>query len=102
MSLPLGTSAAHPGQGGDGHINCQPKKYWCDLFAFLGWEQDTETSKDFVEHIQKRPYMGWLKMNGMVFRKVKTSFGNRNFSTIDHEERPQAQSVATFLTNKIK
>lgn len=26
-------SAAHPGQGGDGHINEQPKEYWVEKFA---------------------------------------------------------------------
>ncbi len=26
-------SAAHPGQGGDGHINEQPKEYWIEKFA---------------------------------------------------------------------
>lgn len=29
-------SAAPPGQDGTGHINCQPKEYWIDLFAKCG------------------------------------------------------------------
>ncbi len=33
-------SAAPPGQGGDGHINCQPPKYWLDKFRDRGWAPD--------------------------------------------------------------
>lgn len=29
-------SAAPPGQDGTGHINCQPKEYWIELFAKYG------------------------------------------------------------------
>lgn len=32
-------SAAHPGQGGDGHINEQPMEYWAGKFASHGYEQ---------------------------------------------------------------
>lgn len=30
-------SAAIPGQGGDGHVNCQWQSYWADLFFKLGY-----------------------------------------------------------------
>jgi SAM-dependent methyltransferase len=33
-------SAAVPGQGGTGHINCQWPAYWHDLFAAQGWGVD--------------------------------------------------------------
>lgn len=30
-------SAASPGQGGHGHINCQPLHFWAEIFTNLGW-----------------------------------------------------------------
>jgi hypothetical protein len=36
-------TAAKPGQGGTGHINCQEKTFWIEKFNRRGWVQDTET-----------------------------------------------------------
>jgi len=35
-------SAAHPGQGGDGHFNEQPAAYWIELFRNEGYEFNRE------------------------------------------------------------
>ncbi len=38
-------TAAPPGQGGSGHINCQPKAFWTELFAARGWAVDDESTR---------------------------------------------------------
>lgn len=57
-------SAALPGQGGLGHINCQPLNYWVNLFA----------SRSFVHHDILRPAIWrdrrvswWYRQNIMLY-----------------------------------
>lgn len=39
-------TAAQPGQGGTGHINCQPKSFWIDLFKKNGYNyNENEVNK---------------------------------------------------------
>lgn len=39
-------TAAPPGQGGTGHINCQPKQFWIDIFKKYNYEFNSiETDK---------------------------------------------------------
>ena len=40
LSNQLLVSAAPPGQGGIGHVNCQPKEYWIEKFAVRGFVRD--------------------------------------------------------------
>jgi hypothetical protein len=62
-------SAAAPGQWGDGHINCQPKQFWIDLFADRGWVPDESRTKDFVASIGKaQTKLPWIG-NFTIFRK---------------------------------
>lgn len=62
-------SAAQPGQGGVGHINCQPKDYWEDRFKKSGYLRDI-TDEDYIRIIMNSGYhMGWLINNLMVFKK---------------------------------
>jgi len=35
-------TAAHPGQGGTGHINCQKKEFWIRLFEKNGYKHNNE------------------------------------------------------------
>jgi glycosyltransferase involved in cell wall biosynthesis len=70
-------SAAVPGQGGDGHINCQPKQYWIDKFKKRGFELDEKETKYIVMDMRSKPgTMGWLLNNVCVFRRkgVPTTF----------------------------
>jgi len=60
-------SAARPGQGGTGHINSRPKSYWEDKLTARGLRRNTDLEQDLLEHISKRPHMGWFKNNVMVF-----------------------------------
>jgi SAM-dependent methyltransferase len=62
-------SAAHPGQGGVDHINCQPKEYWEGMLTKLGFVRDHDTEKFMMEYVKGGYHMGWFAMNGMIFRK---------------------------------
>jgi len=66
-------SAAQPGAGGVGHVNCQPKSYWINRFRTRGYEVcDTETAF-IIQHLrEKQNIMGWLLNNLMVLRKIGT------------------------------
>lgn len=70
--LPGGTliwSAAQPGQGGSGHINCQPKSYWAAALRAVGLERDEETEQELLTYITDGYHMGWFANNAMVFYK---------------------------------
>jgi glycosyltransferase involved in cell wall biosynthesis/SAM-dependent methyltransferase len=72
LLLPGGTliwSAAHPGQDGVGHINCQPKEYWIDQFEKQGLRRDIETENSLLSYITSGYHMGWFNLNGLVFKK---------------------------------
>lgn len=62
-------SAAHPGQGGVGHINCQPKSYWQAKLEEAGLKRDEDTELQLVTHIKNGYHMGWFCQNAMVFNK---------------------------------
>jgi hypothetical protein len=65
-------TAALPGQGGVGHVNCQPKDYWQELFAQNGFQRDTQ-DEDYIRLIMQSGYhMGWLINNLMIFKKTST------------------------------
>jgi 2-polyprenyl-3-methyl-5-hydroxy-6-metoxy-1,4-benzoquinol methylase len=58
-------SAAHPGQGGVGHFNEQPRSYWIQLFASLGYFHDDEARYEVVRD------WTWFPENIFLFRKVR-------------------------------
>jgi SAM-dependent methyltransferase len=61
-------SAAHVGQGGKGHINCQPRSYWTRLFCRYGWYVDPEATEAWLTWMRQGYHMGWLVQNGMILR----------------------------------
>lgn len=63
-------SAAQPGQGGVGHINCQPKDYWEELFKRSGFERDQMSENYFLTIIAAGYHLGWLTNNLMVFKQA--------------------------------
>ena len=73
MMLPGGRlvfSAAQPGQGGEGHINCKAPLYWMEKFLEKGLH------KDDWENVTMKAYLlhhgctfGWFINNAMVFKK---------------------------------
>ena len=58
-------SAAHLNQGGDGHINEQPREYWIDKFARRDFE--LEEIKQKFNHDDKIEI--WYRDNIMLFRR---------------------------------
>lgn len=62
-------SAGSPGQGGKGHINCQPKEYWMQLFEEYDFLVDLEATEKIVWHMRQGYHMGWLVNNLMVLKR---------------------------------
>lgn len=63
-------SAAVPGQGGVGHINCRPKIDWIRRFHLLGWIVDYDATRHFLKYMQGGYHMGWLANNAVIFIKA--------------------------------
>jgi glycosyltransferase involved in cell wall biosynthesis/uncharacterized UPF0146 family protein len=63
-------TAAKPGQGGVGHINCQEKEYWRSLFVSKGLSEDTRLAEDLRNEMMQGYHMGWFVQNLLVFKNV--------------------------------
>jgi glycosyltransferase involved in cell wall biosynthesis/SAM-dependent methyltransferase len=63
-------TAARPGQGGVGHINCRTKAYWKKKFENIGLIYDEETQDKCLEYCRRGMYMGWFINNLLCFRKL--------------------------------
>jgi hypothetical protein len=64
-------SAAAPGQGGVGHINCQPKAYWVDKFRNNNFFLAPFAANSIIDYMVQGYHMGWLRQNLMVLRRNK-------------------------------
>lgn len=63
-------TAAPPGQVGDGHINCQEKKYWRDRLESRGLRYDeAATRRLYALWANTRWATHWCEENLQVFRK---------------------------------
>jgi hypothetical protein len=62
-------SGAQPGQGGTGHINCQPKDYWHGRLGAYGLRRDKAAEARLVEYAKSGYHMGWFVQNVMVFKQ---------------------------------
>lgn len=64
-------SAAQPGQWGDGHINCQPKGFWINLFEKHGWVYQAASTQQFISQASQSKEiaenMPWMVNNFMIF-----------------------------------
>jgi hypothetical protein len=63
-------SAAHPGQGGTGHINCRPKIDWIKRFHNLGWVVHHDLTTHFINYMLNGIHFGWLRMNVIILIKA--------------------------------
>lgn len=59
-------TAAPPGQGGHGHINCQPIDFWVNLFEKNGAKRNPDTEKQLLL-IWKDICPEYIKKNLMIF-----------------------------------
>jgi glycosyltransferase involved in cell wall biosynthesis len=67
-------TAAQPGQGGVGHINCRKKEYWGKKLVAKGLVFDEALTSDITKALlenryNQENYMGWFVNNVMVFKK---------------------------------
>jgi hypothetical protein len=62
-------SAARPGQGGEGHINCQIKAYWLKLFCERGYYFHPEATEAWLGFVRQGYHLGWLTQNGMILAR---------------------------------
>lgn len=60
-------SAAQPGQGGTGHINCQSKDYWLERLSSYGLKRNKILEGQLIDYILSGYHMGWFPRNAMVF-----------------------------------
>ncbi len=60
-------TAAHPGQGGVGHINEQPKEYWIEEFRRRGAALDADASLRLCNAFKQSGAAFWFVENAMVF-----------------------------------
>lgn len=67
-------SAAHPGQWGTGHINCQKQEYWIDIFSEKGWAYQPAPTYDVIQRVKKDANISgllpWLADNVMLFTPI--------------------------------
>ena len=63
-------TAAHPGQGGQGHINEQPQEYWIERFERAGMTYVADTTKQLRDELLTNLRHGrWIAANLMVFER---------------------------------
>ena len=62
-------TAAQPGQGGVGHINCRPRMYWHDKLVARGLVYDKEQTQALIDYEITGIHMGWFVNNVMIFKK---------------------------------
>lgn len=63
-------TAAIPGQGGVGHINCQPKEYWEAKFKQNNMTRLHQLEGEMLDYIRRGYHMGWFTQNAMIFLKL--------------------------------
>jgi glycosyltransferase involved in cell wall biosynthesis/2-polyprenyl-3-methyl-5-hydroxy-6-metoxy-1,4-benzoquinol methylase len=62
-------TAAQPGQGGVGHINCRKKEYWLKKFIAKGLIYHPGLTTELIDYERQGIHMGWFVNNVMVFKK---------------------------------
>jgi SAM-dependent methyltransferase len=60
-------TAAHPGQGGTGHINEQPRDYWIEKFEKAGFVFDGALTRMFAARLKARGAFWYLPHNLSIF-----------------------------------
>ena len=63
-------SAASPGQGGRGHINCRPMTEWIAWFEARGWRLDEEKTAALASTTQRLDKALWLHGNSVILEKL--------------------------------
>jgi hypothetical protein len=70
-------TCARPGQRGRGHINCQPKSFWKNLFHENGFYHDDCGYEELHANLLKHSKMSsFIPTNLMVFRRRETLYSS--------------------------
>jgi SAM-dependent methyltransferase len=64
-------TAAHPGQGGQGHVNEQPQAYWISKFVARGFAHDQAASALASQRLTALGAADYLAANIMIFRAAQ-------------------------------
>jgi SAM-dependent methyltransferase len=59
-------TAAPPGQGGRGHINCRKHGEWLEWFRAAGWELQEEETRHLRQDLEALAEAHWLRGNSMI------------------------------------
>lgn len=62
-------AAAHPGQGGIGHINEQPVSYWVNIFNEFGFDVSASETDAVREAFREKDTSNWFFNNSCVYRR---------------------------------
>jgi len=62
-------TAAHPGQGGTGHVNEQPKSYWIEKFRAIGLTNQDEPASLLAARLKNAGTLPFMYENMMVFAR---------------------------------
>lgn len=64
-------TAAAPGQGGSGHINCQPREHWLALLESQGLIHCPAAEEGLKTWARNGYHLGWFPQNLIVLRRGK-------------------------------
>ena len=59
-------TAAPPGQGGHGHINCRPHEEWIAELSAQGWVVDQERTDALRSDLERLQRATWLRGNSFI------------------------------------
>lgn len=62
-------TAAPPGQGGHGHINCRPHEEWLEWFRARGVTRDPELTEQVRSDLGSLTVATWLRRNAFVLAR---------------------------------
>lgn len=62
-------TAAAPGQGGSGHINCRPRQHWLELLKQEGLERNEALEQQLRDYALSGYHMGWFPQNLLLLQR---------------------------------
>jgi glycosyltransferase involved in cell wall biosynthesis len=62
-------TAAAPGQGGIGHINCKDKQIWADKLSEAGLVRNFDKEAKLIAYAMQGIHMGWFRNNLLYFER---------------------------------
>ena len=63
-------TAAAPGQGGIGHVNCKNKEEWAEKLTRAGLVRNHEKEQQLIDYIQSGYHLRWFVNNLLYFERL--------------------------------